>query len=77
MPLVASTLLLTFSRSSLVARALVGIILYRRSPGHAAWSPSLGATVVPVGVALVASLRAPNVDLVSHYGTDAGGLPGT
>jgi O-antigen ligase len=70
LPLTMSTLLLTFSRSSL-ALTVIGIVLYLAlvRPKRA---PAAGlALAVPVAVALVASLRANTVSSAA-YTTDAG-----
>lgn len=70
LPLTMSTLLLTFSRSSL-ALAVVGMLLYLVLARPRRALASVPALVIPVAVALVASWRAQTVSS-ARYTTDAG-----
>jgi O-antigen ligase len=70
MPLVASTLLLTFSRSSLALGAL-GVVVYVAVARPKRAVSAVAALAIPVAVAMVASLRAHTVSSAA-YMTDAG-----
>lgn len=70
LPLLASTLLLTFSRSSLLLAA-VGVFIYLVVARPKRGVVALAAVAIPVAVALVASLRANTVSS-ARYTTDAG-----
>jgi O-Antigen ligase len=70
LPLVVSTLLLTFSRSSLALDAL-GVVVYLAVARPKRAVSALAAVAAPVAVALVASLRSHTVSSAA-YMTDAG-----
>lgn len=70
LPVVVSTLLLTFSRSSLALGAL-GIVVYLAVARPKRAVSAVPAVALPVAVALVASLRAHTVSSAA-YVTDAG-----
>jgi O-antigen ligase len=68
-PLLASTLLLTYSRASL-ALVPIGILLYALIARPRRLIAALGAIVLPVGVALAATYRADKVSS-SHFASPA------